>query len=251
MCHSADSNPAGAVFVFCGMEFLKSLLVLSKNHFHRTRRPFVTLSYAQSLDGCISARPGEALPLSGRESLTLTHQLRASHDAILVGIGTVLSDNPRLNVRLVDGKSPRPVVVDSRLRLPLDSNLLNQDERRPIIISTGNCTDERRKAVEAAGAEVLVVPGKSGTMVDLSAMLDILGEMGIKSIMVEGGSRIITNFLLEKLADYIVLTVAPVMVGGLRAVKDLGASAPESFPRLLNTGHRWLGEDLILWGDLV
>ncbi len=95
------------------------------------------------------------------------------------------------------------------------------------------------------------IPTKSGTMVDLAAMLDKLGEMGIKSLMVEGGSRIITNFLLEKLADYIVLTVAPVMVGGLRAVKDLGDSTPETFPRVLNPGHRWLGEDLILWGDLA
>ncbi|MBI5250838.1 MAG: RibD family protein [Desulfomonile tiedjei] len=251
MGNSADSNQAGAVLFFCGMDFLKSLLALSKNHFDRTRRPFVTLSYAQSLDGCISAKPGEALPLSGRKSLTLTHQLRASHDAILVGIGTVLSDNPRLNVRLVHGKNPRPVVVDSRLRLPLDSNLLNQDSRRPIIISTGNYGDDRLKAVEAAGAEVHAVPTRSGTMVDLSAMLDMLGEMGIRSLMVEGGSGIITNFLLEKLADYIVLTVAPVMVGGLRAVKDLRANAPESFPRVLNPGHRWLGEDLILWGDLT
>jgi GTP cyclohydrolase II len=233
------------------MEFLKSLLRLSENHFKRTRRPFVTLSYAQSLDGCISAVPGEALPLSGRASLTLTHQLRANHDAILVGIGTLLSDNPRLNVRLVHGKSPRPVVVDSRLRLPLDCKLLNQDDRRPIVISAGDHDDDRRKAVQATGAEVLEVPSKSGKLVDLSAMLDRLGGMGIRSVMVEGGSGIITNFLLEKLADYIVLTVAPVMVGGLRAVKDLGASAPESFPRVQNSGHRWLGDDLILWGDLV
>jgi riboflavin-specific deaminase-like protein len=233
------------------MECIKYLLALSKNHFTRTRRPFVTLSYAQSLDGCISAKPGEALPLSGIESLKLTHHLRANHDAILVGIGTVLSDNPRLNVRLVHGNNPRPVVVDSRLRLPLDCNLLNQGVHSPIIISTGNHHDERRRAVEAAGAEVHPIPTKSGTMVDLAAMLDKLGEMGIRSLMVEGGSRIITNFLLEKLADYIVLTVAPVMVGGLRAVKDLGDSTPETFPRVLNPGHRWLGEDLILWGDLA
>jgi 3,4-dihydroxy 2-butanone 4-phosphate synthase/GTP cyclohydrolase II len=143
------------------------------------------------------------------------------------------------------------VVVDSRLRLPLDCNVLKLDQRQPIIISTGNHDASRRKAIELAGAEVHEVPTRCGTMVDLSAMLDKLGEMGIRSVMVEGGSRIITNFLLEKLADYMVLTVAPVMVGGLRAVKDLGASAPENFPRMLNRGHKWLGADLILWGDLV
>jgi riboflavin biosynthesis pyrimidine reductase len=81
------------------MDFIKSIPAVAKNHCKRTGRPFVTLSYAQSLDGCISARAGEALALSGAQSLTLTHQLRASHDAILVGIGTVLSDNPQLTVR--------------------------------------------------------------------------------------------------------------------------------------------------------
>jgi riboflavin-specific deaminase-like protein len=81
-------------------------------------RPFVTLSYAQSLDGSIADRPGRPLALSGEASMALTHSLRASHEAILVGIGTVLADNPSLNVRLVAGKNPQPIVVDSRLRFP-------------------------------------------------------------------------------------------------------------------------------------
>jgi len=233
------------------MDFIKSILAIATNHSKRTGRPFVTLSYAQSLDGCISARAGEALALSGRQSLTLTHQLRASHDAILVGIGTVLSDNPQLNVRHVRGKNPRPIVVDSRLRLPLDCKLLNDHSRSPLVVTREEPNQKRRKALEALGAQVLGLPANSRAQVNLESMLNRLAEMGVRSLMVEGGARIITNFLLERLADYIVLTVAPVLVGGLRAVSDLGQSDPEHFLRVRNPGHKWLGQDLIVWGELA
>jgi riboflavin-specific deaminase-like protein len=233
------------------MRFIKSLMAVAADRRARTLRPFVTLSYAQSLDGCISARPGEALALSGRQSLTLTHQLRASHDAILVGIGTVLSDDPRLTVRLVSGKDPVPIVVDSRLRLPLNCRLLNQATRSPWVITRENPDPDRKKALEEAGARVFTVPLRNEGRLNLGRMLELLRELGVNSLMVEGGSRIITNFLMERLANYIVLTVAPVLVGGLRAVNDLGHSESDKLLRIRNRGHKWLGEDLILWGDLA
>lgn len=233
------------------MDFIKPLIEAAGDHRRRKGAPFVTLSYAQSLDGCISARPGEAIALSGRESLKLTHKLRACHDAILVGIGTVLSDNPRLNVRLVNGNNPRPVVVDSRLRLPLECRLLCGDASPPWIVTRPNPDPERVKALEAAGATVIPIESNPRGQVELGAMLKRLGELGIDSLMVEGGSRIITNFLMERLAEFLVLTVAPVLVGGLRAVSDLGQSDPRHFLRLKDFGHRWLGEDLIVWGHLT
>jgi riboflavin-specific deaminase-like protein len=232
------------------MNFITPLLAGAPEFRLRFGRPFVTLSYAQSLDGCISARPGEAMALSGRQSMRLTHQLRAGHEAILVGIGTVFADNPRLTVRLVNGANPRPVIVDSQLRLPLDCNLVTRESMSPLVVTRENPDPARRKALENAGAKVLEVPSNDGGQVNLSAMLERLGDMGINSVMVEGGARIITNFLLGGLADFIVLTVAPVLVGGLRAVNDLGQSDPANFLRLKNRGHRWLGEDLILWGQL-
>src|SRR5512143_3712545 len=97
-----------------------------------TDRPRITLAYAQSLDGSIAARSGGPLALSGTESMHYTHQLRAAHDAILVGIGTVLGDDPRLNVRLTGGPSPRPIVLDSSLRSPLTARCLEAN-RRPIV----------------------------------------------------------------------------------------------------------------------
>ncbi|MDQ7784753.1 MAG: RibD family protein [Desulfomonilaceae bacterium] len=211
----------------------------------------MTLSYAQSLDGSISARPGESLALSGEESLKLTHRLRAEHDAILVGIGTVLSDDPRLNVRLVSGENPRPVVVDSRLRLPLGSRLMTQESMRPWIFTRQEPDVNRREALEEAGATVITVPSNARGQVNLQAMLGKLADMGISSLMVEGGSRIITNFLYERLANYIVLTVAPVFVGGLHAVSDLGQSDPTCFLRLQDPSHTWIGGDLVVWGALA
>jgi 3,4-dihydroxy 2-butanone 4-phosphate synthase/GTP cyclohydrolase II len=167
----------------------------------------------------------------------------------LVGIGTVLSDDPRLNVRLVNGVNPRPVVVDSRLRLPLQCRLLRCGSKPPWIVTRQEPDPQRVQVLEKAGAEVVKVWSKHRDQIDLEAMLYKLAEKGISSLMVEGGARIITSFFMEQLADYIVLTVAPVLVGGLHAVNDLGRSHPHRFLRLQNPGHRKVGRDLIIWGS--
>jgi 3,4-dihydroxy 2-butanone 4-phosphate synthase/GTP cyclohydrolase II len=212
-------------------------------------RPFVTLSYAQSVDGSIAARPGQPLALSGALSMTLTHQLRVAHDAILVGIGTVLADNPRLTVRLVEGKNPQPIVADSRLRFPLSANLLCQHPLSPWIAAGEQADAGRQKVLEAAGARVLRVPMNARGQVNLTALLERLGALGIHSVMVEGGARIITSFLAERLVDHIVLTMAPRLVGGLRAVRRLAHADPVHLPRLRNLRYQWLEEDLVLWCD--
>jgi GTP cyclohydrolase II len=220
-------------------------------HRQRTGRPFVTLSYAQSLDGCIAADPGQPMSLSGPQSLMLTHRLRAAHDAILVGIGTVLADNPQLNVRLVDGKDPQPVIVDSQLRFPLEANLLRHHPLSPWIATREQVDRDRQRRLEEAGARILRLPSVEGGGVDLAALLDQLGRWGIRSVMVEGGARIITSFLARQLADHLVLTVVPRLVGGMHAVGHLGQFEPVPYPALRNVGHQRLGEDLVLWGDLA
>lgn len=233
------------------MEVIESLVANVGDHSQRTGRPFVTLSYAQSLDGCISARAGEPLALSGPESRRLTHALRARHDAILVGIGTVLSDDPQLNVRLVEGKDPQPVVLDSRLRIPLNATLLTTNSRRPWICTRDNPDSQRVQELEQVGARIMTLPSTSKGQVCLSSLLDRLGEMGVNSLMVEGGARIITSLLLDRLADFIVLTIVPVFIGGMRAVSELGQSDPLRFVRVTNPQYKKLGGDLILWGRLV
>jgi GTP cyclohydrolase II len=230
---------------------LETLAARAAAHRQHTGRPFVTLTYAQSLDGSIAADPGQPLSLSGPQSLLLTHCLRAAHDAILVGIGTVLADNPLLNVRLVEGKDPQPVIVDSRLRFPLEANLLCRHPLAPWIATSEQADHGRQRRLEAAGARVLRLPSLANGDVDLAALLEQLGKCGLDSLMVEGGARIITSFLARQLADHLVLTVVPRLVGGMHAVGDLGQFGLACFPGLRNVGHQRLGEDLVLWGDLA
>lgn len=182
-------------------------------------RPFVTLSFAQSLDGCLSARPAEPLALSGTEALVLTHGLRAVHDVILVGIGTVLSDDPQLTVREVDGPSPRPLVLDSRLRIRDDCRLVRAGAGRLRVASVEPCDSCRKRQLESAGITVLQAPSTPDGMVELSSVLRHLGELGVESVMVEGGVRVIRSFLDAQLVDYLVVTVVPRFIGGDFAVR--------------------------------
>lgn len=214
-------------------------------------RPYVTLSYAQSLDGSIAARPGHPLSLSCPESRVMTHALRAAHDAILVGIGTVLADDPSLTVRLVPGKNPQPVILDSRLRFPLYAKLLHQNGLPPWIITGDAASPDRQAALERAGARVFRLPTGPHRLIDLRALLNLLGEKGITRLMVEGGAQIITNFLASRLVDQILVTIAPVVVGGLRVVDSLGLFNSHPLPRLHRLTYRQVGVDLVIRGEPV
>lgn len=216
----------------------------------RNGRPYVTLSYAQSLDGSIAARRGEQTAISGPEAGRLTHQLRARHDAILVGIGTVIADDPQLTVRLVRGPNPQPIIVDSRLRFPLSARLLRQS-REPWIATTEAADPARQVALEAAGARVLRLPANAAGMVNLEALLDHLHKLHVGSLMVEGGATVISNFLARHLGDRMVLTIAPMLLGGLNAVADLGRLNGHALPRLSRPQYQTLGKDVILSGELV
>ncbi|NKQ36772.1 MAG: GTP cyclohydrolase II [Chloroflexi bacterium] len=214
----------------------------------RHGRPFITLSYAQSLDGSITAQRGQPLALSGAESLRLTHQIRADHDAILVGIGTALADDPSLTVRLVDGRQPQPIIVDSHLRTPLTAKLLRHP-RPPLIAATDAADFRRAAALAEAGATVLRLPAAPDGRVQLPALLHQLYDRGIRSVMVEGGAQIITSFLAAHLVDRLALTVAPLFVGGLNAVANLPVNG-HGFPRLHNVQTQQVGQDMVLFGDV-
>ena len=211
---------------------------------HRDR-PFVSLSYAQSLDGSLAARPGVPLLLSGPESSALTHRLRAAHDAVLVGIGTVLADDPRLTVRGVPGESPQPIVLDSRLRFPLDRRLLDHPHLPWVAAHTPD--DAKAESLLGKGAQVLRLPSDAG-LVDLKALLRELKTRGISRVMVEGGARVIRSFLAARCVDWVLLTIAPTFIGGLRALSfEDGAGAGFVLRR-----PQWqaLGADGIVWGEL-
>lgn len=209
-------------------------------------RPFVTLAYAQSLDGSIAGEGRRRLSLSGPSSLQLTHELRAAHDAILVGIETVLSDNPKLNVRLVPGSDPQPIVVDSRLRLPESAHLMERGRGTWLAVTSDAGEEEERRAV-ARGADVLRTRALDNGWVDLEALLARVSERGVSHVLVEGGARILTSFLRARLADYVVITVAPQFVGGVSALCE---SELTPFPRLRAWRTERVGDDLVVAGEL-
>lgn len=213
-------------------------------------RPFTTLSYAQSLNGTITARRGQPAALSGQESLLLTHKLRADHDAILVGVGTVLADDPRLNVRLTSGTDPQPVIVDSQLRFPLTARLWQENGRSPWIATTDTADPQRQAALEAAGARVIRLPADAQGWVNLTALTYWLAEMGVNRLMVEGGAAIITSFLAQRLVDRVVLTIAPLYLTGLMAVEVERPFSPFPLPRLGQLRYQQLGEDIVVFGEV-
>ncbi|MEE9532486.1 MAG: RibD family protein [Syntrophobacteria bacterium] len=225
---------------------IKTCLEQAEEHRRRTGRPFCTLTYAQSVDGSIACNPMTPMALSGHESALLTHHLRAWHDAILVGIRTVLADNPRLNVRLISGQSPQPVVLDSKLRMPLDSNLLNDGIRRPWIATTKKAGSSRQHHLETSGAQVFRFPPNHLGWVALEPLLDKMGRMGVNSLMVEGGARVLTSFMKARMVDQMIITIAPLIVGGVHAYSRLSRD-PALLPRLHEVRHENFGRDLVVW----
>lgn len=206
------------------------------------QRPTITLSYAQSLDGCLTTQRGEPLALSGEASRQLTHQLRAEHDALLVGVGTIVADNPALTVRYAAGPHPQPVVLDSWLRCPPTAQVV---ARGAWLITGLEADPERQARLEAAGATVLRAPIRPDGWISLPEALQLLAQLGVRSLMVEGGAQVLTSCLLDQVADRAVITIAPVYVGGLHAVEK---RLP--LPRLHQV-HTWqLGEDTIIAGEL-
>ena len=209
--------------------------------------PVVTVSWARSVTGAIAAADGARTPLSGPESLLLTHRLRAMHEAILVGIQTVLSDDPLLSVRLVEGAQPQPVILDSRLRFPLEAKLLSRTDRKPWIFCLEGteaamgrgAAREHAGALTAAGARLFPVPpGKGG--LDLPRVLARLLAENIHSLMVEGGARVLGSFMSQGLASQAVITVSPAVLKGIE-----GPQVPE-------TGHSLrerCGVDEVVWID--
>ncbi|MFZ7128482.1 MAG: RibD family protein [Desulfobacterales bacterium] len=213
-------------------------------------RPYVTLSYAQSIDGSIAARDRSPLPISGPAAMRMTHRLRALHDAILVGIETVLADDPRLTVRLADGPHPQPVVLDTRLRTPRDARLLQRRDCRSWLVSAGDNPIERVEAVTRAGGTVLPCGLNSDGRLDLRQVLAILYHRGIQRLMVEGGARVITSFIRAQLVDLFIITIAPKLVGGLQAVAAPPAGADGSV-ELTGIHYECIENDLILWARPV
>ncbi|MEN8259383.1 MAG: dihydrofolate reductase family protein, partial [Pseudomonadota bacterium] len=214
------------------------------------RRPFVTLSYAQSIDGSISVRASRPFSLSCRKSLEMTHLLRSLHDALLVGINTVLVDDPQLTVRHVEGDNPTPVVLDSRLRCPEQAKLLGHPTVKPVILTTDDAADEKKQRLTERGARIFTVPKNDDGRIDLSAALELLSNLNLKTVMVEGGATVINEFLNRQFVDYCIVTVVPRIIGGVKAVDSLCTHHRTPPLSIINCQYQTLDSDLIIYGSM-
>jgi len=197
----------------------------------REGRPFVTAKLAATLDGRLAARTGASRWITGEEARRRAHELRAAHDAVLVGIGTVLADDPRLTPRTgmaLEGPPRLRVVVDSRLRIPLDGQLARSSGEAPVLVYTGAGSAARgRSALEGAGLEVIEVPTAERGL-DLQAVLEDLGRRDLLSVLAEGGGGLVGGLLARGLVDKVAWFVAPLILGDAEAVPAVAGLAPDS-----------------------
>jgi GTP cyclohydrolase II len=216
----------------------------------RRDRPFVALKYAQTLDGRIATSTGDSKWISGEPERTLSHALRAACDAVLVGVGTVVRDDPELTVRMVSGASPMRTVLDTHLRIPVAAKILGPDAATTVI-TTEHSDPNRRAELRAQGVRVEVVEEHEGR-VSLRAALATLRASGTESVLVEGGSEVITGLLAAGLVDRIIVAVAPVVIGsGTQAVNSLGVQSVTDGIRLENRTILPVGDDVVLAWDVV
>jgi len=217
---------------------------------HRTTGlPFVTAKWAMTLDGRIATRSGESRWISGDASRALVHERRARHDAILVGIGTVLRDDPALTARIPGARHPRRIILDSRLRIPASARVLARDGTPVIVATTERASPAAREALEARGVEVLVAAGPEGR-VDLGTVLKELGRREILSVLVEGGGTVHGAFMDAGLVDKLLIFVAPLIVGG-PAPGPVGGAGVEALARawrLTRMVVQPAGEDIVIEG---
>ena len=212
-----------------------------------TKLPWVAMKTAMTLDGKIATRTGDSKWITGAEAQAYVHELRHRFMAIVVGIGTAVADDPLLNCR-IEGRGVRQpirVVVDSNARLSLDSQLVKTaGEYRTIVAHTRFAPEESVKALREAGVEMLLCKEKEG-LVDVRNLLELLGQSGIDSILLEGGGSLNYTFLAEGLADELYAFIAPKIVGGMNAKTPVEGAGMEKMAdainleleNVLNIGH--------------
>jgi diaminohydroxyphosphoribosylaminopyrimidine deaminase/5-amino-6-(5-phosphoribosylamino)uracil reductase len=216
-----------------------------------TGMPFVTLKIAQTLDGKIATASGESKWITGEQAREKGRRLRAVNDAILVGINTVLKDDPALTTRIPKGRDPIRVVVDTRLRIPLNAKVLKQKSRvRTIIATVENSAKNKIKKLQAVGAEVLTVRTVQGRL-DLRDLMRKLGKMDIISVLIEGGAEINASAIKSGIADKAVLFVAPLLMTGRDSLCSIGGVSPRMLRqavRLTRVTSQFVGQDLMITG---
>ncbi len=216
--------------------------------FMRTGLPFVTLKIAQTMDGKIACLTGDSHWVSGEASRKLVHRWRSQMDAVLVGIGTVLQDDPELTVRLLKGRNPKRIILDPNLRIPLTAKIVNDSVVSQTILVTASENREKIEKLTEKGVTFLFEEKKSNGEFDLREVLKKLTKLQIISVLVEGGSGVFSSFMRQKAFDRLALFQAPKIAGaGLGPfdrlqINEMKKAVPLRFQKQKRVGEDWLFE---------
>ena len=217
-----------------------------------TGMPFVTLKIAQSLDGRIATTIGHSQWITSPEARVEAHRIRSENDAVVVGIGTVLADNPQLTVRHVPGRNPYRIVLDSKLQIPLDGFLLSDENVSKTIVATVSEDEEKIARIKAAGAHVWQFEKSENGNILIANLLQKAAHARMSAVMVEGGAKVLTSFFKETMVDHLVVAIAPKIIGtGIETIGDLGIRSVNDSIELINVSVERLGPDIIIRADVV
>ena len=217
-------------------------------HYITTGQPYVALKYAMTADGKIAAHTGKSQWITGEEARNHVHRLRHCYSGIMAGIGTVLADDPMLNCRLENGRSPVRIVCDSKLRIPENSRLCQTAREIPLIVACVHADPEKKKRLQALGAEVVEVLGKDDR-VDINRLMEILGQKGIDSVLVEGGAALNYSVMEAGAVKKCYVYIGAKIFGGETAkspVGGQGCDSPTTAVQLTSPEVHTFGEDILL-----
>lgn len=217
-------------------------------HYITTKRPYVAMKYAMTMDGKIATRTGASKWITGEATRNHVQTLRHAYKGIMVGIGTVLADNPMLNCRMQGGIDPVRIVCDTHLRIPMDCQIVQTADTIETILATSTNEKEKIDQLIKKGVQILQIPEKDGC-IDLNLLMQTLGGKGIDSILLEGGGRLNDSFLREKLIQKAYVYLAPKIFGGEDAktpVEGIGISLPEQSANFKLQQIQQIEEDILL-----
>ena len=212
--------------------------------------PYVTLKVAQTLDGRIADEHGESKWISSAQSRRYVHELRSKYDAVLVVAGTVKKDDPNLTVRLVEGRNPRRIMIDTNLSIKSTNKLyLNNGDKKLIIVTSNKNTYKKNKIkrLENCGAHLIFVNEEEKNKLNLKEVLKELGKMKISSILVEGGGEVFTSFVKKNVFDEILLFMCPKILGaGLPVINNIGIKSIRNALKVKIGNCEKIGDDLMV-----
>lgn len=221
-------------------------------HYIRTKTPYVVMKYAMTMDGKIATAAGKSRWITGESARKDVHKTRSQYSSIMVGVGTVIADNPSLTCRLEGGRDPVRIICDTELSTPLDSSVITTAKEVRTIIATACNNSEKQMPFLACGCEVLLIKRKEN-YIDLNHLMEELGKAGIDSVLLEGGSTLNFSALQNRIVNKVQAYIAPKLFGGVQSktpIGGIGIMEVSNCFTLKDQTISWFGEDILIEGEM-